>query len=42
MIFRDVIGSNAWKLDMEKGKIIFGTLDFQVQIISSLAFNNNS
>lgn len=42
MIFADVIGSNAWELDMGKGKIMFGTLEFPIQIIGSLAFNNNS
>lgn len=42
MIFGDVIGSSAWELDMGKGKIFFGTLEFPIQIIGSLAFNNNS
>ncbi len=42
MIFEDVIGSSAWELDMGKGKIIFGALEFPIQIIGSLAFNNNS
>jgi len=42
MIFGDVIGSNAWELDMGKGKIIFGSLEFPIQIIGSLSFNNNS
>ena len=42
MIFGDVIGSNGWELDMSKGKIMFGTLEFSIQIIGSLAFNNNS
>jgi len=42
MIFSDVIGSNAWELDMGRGRIFFGALDFPIQIIGSLAFNNNS
>lgn len=42
MIFADVIGSNAWELDMGKGNISFGNLEFPIQIIGSLAFNNNS
>lgn len=42
MIFADVIGSNAWDLDMGKGVISFGNLEFPIQIIGSLAFNNNS
>jgi hypothetical protein len=42
MIFGDIIGSSAWKLDMGKGKIFFGALEFPIQIIGSLAFNNNS
>ncbi|MDB4292355.1 hypothetical protein N9954_03050 [Maribacter sp.] len=42
LILADVIGSNAWELDMGKGSISFGTLEFPIQIIGSLAFNNNS
>lgn len=42
MIFGDVIGSNAWELDMQKGNIMFGPLEFPIQIIGSLAFSNNS
>ena len=42
IIFGDVIGSSAWELDMGKGKIFFGALEFPIQIIGSLAFNNNS
>ncbi|KQC31495.1 DUF6882 domain-containing protein [Flagellimonas eckloniae] len=42
MIFGDVIGSSAWELDMGKGKIFFGALELPIQIIGSLAFNNNS
>jgi len=42
MIFGDVIGSNGWELDMGTGKIMFGSLEFPIQIIGSLAFNNNS
>ena len=42
LIFGDVVGSNGWELDMGKGKIMFGTLEFPIQIIGSLAFNNNS
>lgn len=42
IILEEVIGSNAWELDMDKGKIVFGTLEFPIQIIGSLAFNNNS
>ncbi|WP_373284676.1 DUF6882 domain-containing protein, partial [Polaribacter pacificus] len=42
MIFGDVIGSSAWKLDMGKGNISFGNLEFPIQIIGSLAFDNNS
>lgn len=42
LVFRDIIGSSAWELDMGKGSIFFGTLEFPIQIIGSLAFNNNS
>ncbi|NMM48892.1 hypothetical protein HH304_10820 [Flammeovirgaceae bacterium KN852] len=42
MIFGEVIGSNSWNLDMGKGSIFFGSLEFPIQIIGSLAFNNNS
>ncbi len=42
LIFGDVIGSNAWDLDMQNGTIMFGPLDFPIQIIGSLAFNNSS
>ncbi len=42
MIFSDVIGENSWSLDMGKGSISFGELEFPIQIIGSLAFNNNS
>lgn len=42
MIFGDVIGLNSWELDMTKGSIFFGSLEFPIQIIGSLAFNNNS
>ena len=42
MIFGDVIGSSAWELNMRKGSISFGTLEFPIQVIGSLAFNNNS
>jgi hypothetical protein len=42
LVFGDIIGSSAWELDMEKGSIFFGTLKFPIQIIGSLAFNNNS
>ncbi|MFD2907634.1 DUF6882 domain-containing protein [Flavobacterium ardleyense] len=41
-IFSDVIGTSAWELDMAKGTINFGSLEFPIQIIGSLAFNNNS
>ncbi|MDO6516589.1 DUF6882 domain-containing protein [Zobellia uliginosa] len=42
MIFGDVIGSKAWELDMGKGKIMFDSLEFPIQIIGSLSFNDNS
>ncbi len=42
LVFGDVIGTNNWELDMQQGKIIFGPLVFPIQIIGSLAFNNNS
>ncbi|MEP2237879.1 MAG: DUF6882 domain-containing protein [Maribacter sp.] len=42
MNFSDVIGSNAWELDMGKGNIIFEDLDFPIQIIGSLSFNDRS
>ena len=42
LVFGDVIGSNAWELDMGKGNIIFGDLDFPIQIIGSLSFNDSS
>lgn len=41
-IFSDVVGSRGWGLDMGKGSIVFGDLEFPIQIIGSLAFNNNS
>lgn len=42
MLFSDVIGSNSWELDMGKGVITFGNLEFPIQIIGSLSFNNSS
>lgn len=42
LVFADIIGSSAWDLDMGKGSIFFGPLEFPIQIIGSLAFNNNS
>ncbi|MCL9805489.1 hypothetical protein NAT51_08145 [Flavobacterium amniphilum] len=41
-IFSDTIGQHAWDFDMGKGTISFGDKDFPIQIIGSLAFNNNS
>ena len=42
MIFADVIGSNDWYMDMGKGSISFGNLEFSIQIIGSLSFIDNS
>lgn len=42
MIFGEVIGGNAWELNMGKGSISFGRLEFPIQIIGSLAFSNYS
>ncbi|NME71079.1 hypothetical protein HHU12_24130 [Flammeovirga aprica JL-4] len=42
LIFGDVIGSYSWNLDMQKGKIFFGPLEFPIQIIGSLAFGSQS
>ncbi|WP_299326266.1 DUF6882 domain-containing protein [uncultured Maribacter sp.] len=42
LVFGEVIESNAWELDMGKGNIIFGDLDFPIQIIGSLSFNDSS
>ena len=42
LIFGELIGSENWNLDMGKGSISFGTLEFPIQIIGSLAFHNNS
>ncbi len=42
MVFVDVIGSNSWELDMGKGVITFGNLEFPIQIIGSLSFNSYS
>ena len=41
-IFGQVIGSSAWDLNMATGTIAFGALEFPIQIIGSLAFNNQS
>lgn len=41
--FAEVIGSNSWQFDMDKGEISFGAdLIFPVQIIGSISFNDNS
>lgn len=41
--FGEVIGSNNWQFDMNKGEITFGdNLSFPVQVIGSLSFNDNS
>lgn len=42
MVFGDLIGSRAWQLDMSKGIISFGDLEFPIQIIGSLSFSSNS
>jgi len=42
MIFGDVIGSNSWELNMKKGVIAFGDIEFPIQIIGSLSFKENS
>lgn len=42
LLFGEIIGSNAWQLNMGKGLISFGDIEFPIQIIGSLAFNNNS
>lgn len=42
LVFGSLIGSNSWQLDMAKETISFGSLEFPIQIIGSLAFNNNS
>lgn len=42
IIFGDLVGSSAWQLDMGKGSISFGGLEFPIQIIGSLSFSSNS
>lgn len=42
LIFGQIIGSSPWQFDMGKGQISFGSLEFPVQIIGSLSFNDNS
>lgn len=42
MIFGDIIGLNAWELDMGRGIIVFGDIELPIQIIGSLSFKNNS
>jgi hypothetical protein len=41
--FSEVIGSNNWQFDMNKGELSFGNnLIFPVQIIGSISFSDNS
>jgi len=42
LIFGDIIGSNPWNLDLNKGSIKFGELEFPIQIIGSFSFGNSS
>jgi hypothetical protein len=43
LTFGEVIGSNPWQFDMDKGEISFGgDLVFGVQIIGSISFADNS
>ncbi|MBO0592847.1 hypothetical protein I2486_15690 [Cellulophaga sp. E16_2] len=42
LIFGDLIGSEAWQLDLERGSIVFGELEFPIQVIGSLSFNTSS
>ncbi len=42
MIFGELIGEKPWNLDMDTGKISFENLEFPIQIIGSLSFNDNS
>ncbi|MGJ8732790.1 DUF6882 domain-containing protein [Cellulophaga fucicola] len=42
LIFGDIIGDNGWQLDMGKESILFGDLEFPIQVIGSLSFNSNS
>lgn len=41
-LFGQVIGSSSWQFDMNEGLISFGELEFPIQIIGSLSFNDNS
>jgi hypothetical protein len=40
--FGEIIGKEAWQLDMTEGTISFGTLVFPIQIIGSFSFQDNS
>ncbi len=42
VIFGELIGEKPWNLDMNTGKISFENLEFPIQIIGSLSFNDNS
>ena len=42
LIFGDIIGDNGWQLDLGKESILFGELEFPIQVIGSLSFNSNS
>lgn len=40
--FGELIGEEAWQLDMTEGTITFGTFVFPIQIIGSFSFQDNS
>jgi len=42
LIFGDFIGSHGWQLDLGKGSILFGDIEFPIQVIGSLSFNTSS
>jgi hypothetical protein len=40
--FGELIGEEAWQLDMTAGTIVFGELVFPIQVIGSFSFQDNS
>lgn len=40
--FSDLTGESAWNIDLNTGTLSFGTLDFPIEIIGSLSFNDYS
>lgn len=40
--FNDLTGNSAWNIDLNEGTLSFGNLDFPIEVIGSLSFNDYS